>query len=290
MPRASLDVEIELVRAICRRSGLGEVEPTLLKAAHHTTLLIQPLDIVARVQSSGKPGHARRIAARELAVARHLARRGAPVVAPLPGLAGPHVSAGAVTTFWPYIAQARCAVDADGALVAETLTTVHRGLRSYRGVLPPYTQALDGCDAVLADNDGAMASLAAADRALLGAELRRLRAQIEATACAFVPLHGDAHPGNLLIGPGGAAWIDWEDVCLGPVEKDIADMPRTAWRAFPGGRPGADQPVRRLEERLRRGLVLGRPGTQPVGARGCNLSPAPRPSTGSPAMRARALA
>ena len=76
-------------------------------------------------------------------------------------------------------------------------------------------------------------ALADADRALLGVELRRLRAQIEATACAFVPLHGDAHPGNLLIGPNGPAWIDWEDVCLGPVEKDIADMPRTAWRAFP---------------------------------------------------------
>jgi thiamine kinase-like enzyme len=39
------------------------------------------------------------------------------------------------------------------------------------------------------------------------------------------PLHGDAHPGNLIATrEGGLVWIDFEDVCLGPVEWDLATM------------------------------------------------------------------
>src|SRR5262249_33302345 len=34
------------------------------------------------------------------------------------------------------------------------------------------------------------------------------------------PLHGDAHLGNVLSGPGGPLWNDWEDTCLGPVGWD----------------------------------------------------------------------
>jgi thiamine kinase-like enzyme len=38
-------------------------------------------------------------------------------------------------------------------------------------------------------------------------------------------LHGDAHPGNLIAArDGGLMWIDFEDVCLGPVEWDLATM------------------------------------------------------------------
>ena len=38
------------------------------------------------------------------------------------------------------------------------------------------------------------------------------------------PLHGDAHPGNLIATRGDLVWIDFEDVCLGPVEWDLATI------------------------------------------------------------------
>lgn len=36
------------------------------------------------------------------------------------------------------------------------------------------------------------------------------------------PLHGDMHPGNLLATHTGHRWIDFEDVCVGPLEWDLA--------------------------------------------------------------------
>jgi len=36
------------------------------------------------------------------------------------------------------------------------------------------------------------------------------------------PVHGDAHPGNLVATPDGLIWIDFEHICLGPREWDLA--------------------------------------------------------------------
>jgi thiamine kinase-like enzyme len=41
------------------------------------------------------------------------------------------------------------------------------------------------------------------------------------------PLHGDAHPGNLIAGPGGFVWADFEESCAGPVGWDLASFART---------------------------------------------------------------
>lgn len=37
-------------------------------------------------------------------------------------------------------------------------------------------------------------------------------------------MHGDAHAGNLIATRDGLVWIDFEDVCRGPVEWDLATM------------------------------------------------------------------
>jgi hypothetical protein len=232
MSRASLADEIAAVRSLCRKLGLGDVAPTLLKAAHHTTLLILPRSIVARVQSSEPPETARRLAVKELAVTRHLARHGAPVLAPLDdGLAGPHVAPLGVVTLWPYIEHARTAEDADAPLAASTLVSVHVALRSFAVPLPPYTDALDHCWQVLADG-GVSAVLPRDDRDLLATHYRRLRHEIDNSAASRTPLHGDVHLGNLLFDRHSPWWIDFEDACVGPVEQDIAGLPSTVWPLF----------------------------------------------------------
>lgn len=232
MARASLDDEIAAVRAICHDLGLGHVTPAILKAAHHTTLRLDPLGLVARVQTSGDHAEAGVRAMREIAVARHLAARGAPVIAPCDArLAGPHTTPSGVVTLWPYVDHQRMA-DEDDALVAATaLAAVHDGLADYPGNLPRYTRGLDRCWTMLSPGrhgDG----LSREDRALLATHYTRLRRVVETADVPSVPLHGDAHPGNLLLGGRGPYWIDFEDVCRGPAELDIACLPSAAWPHF----------------------------------------------------------
>src|SRR6185437_542979 len=53
----------------------------------------------------------------------------------------------------------------------------------------------------------------------------RLLAEIEATAGPELRvLHGDAHPGNILMSGTGCLWIDLEESCRGPREFDLAVM------------------------------------------------------------------
>ena len=231
MPRASLVDEIATVSALVRKLGLGEVAPAVLKAAHHTTLLISPRTMVARVQSSRPLDAALRSAVREVVVARHLTKQGAPVIAPLEELAGPYVTASAVVTFWPYVEHERAVDQADALLAAETLQAVHQAFYGYDGELPSYTQALDRCWSVLADATASPA-LSEDDRDFLKAQYRCLRHDVEAMAGSPVPLHGDAHLGNLLLSDRGPVWTDFEDACLGPAEQDIAGLPSTVWARF----------------------------------------------------------
>jgi thiamine kinase-like enzyme len=63
------------------------------------------------------------------------------------------------------------------------------------------------------------------DADLLHASAERLRPIWEAPGGEVRPLHGDVHPGNLIAARGGEmVWIDFEDVCLGPPEWDLATM------------------------------------------------------------------
>ncbi len=168
-------------------------------------------------------------AARELAVARFLAAQGAPVAAPL-AEAGPHQLADGVVTLWPWIDHDRVAGDDDAELAGATLAALHRAFAGYDGALPPYTDALDGVALLLADPT-AVPVLAGDDRLLLNAQFARLRAATGG-ADAWTPIHGDAHPGNLLLGGVGPVWVDCEDACLGPAEYDIACLPSSAWPRF----------------------------------------------------------
>ena len=57
------------------------------------------------------------------------------------------------------------------------------------------------------------------------------------TLVSLQPLHGDAHPGNLLATAAGPVWTDLEETCRGPREWDRPDWPsgrrRGNWSATP---------------------------------------------------------
>lgn len=84
MGRPRPEDDIATVAALALDLGLGAVDPAILKLAHHTTIRLSPLPIVARVQSSEPVERTVPAMARELALARHLLDRNAPNVVPAP--------------------------------------------------------------------------------------------------------------------------------------------------------------------------------------------------------------
>jgi len=160
---------------------------------------------------------------REIAVTKFLSGQDAPVVTPSGELPpGPHEHDGFAISFWTYVRP-----DPDRTPTADDcsamLGDLHAALRSYPGDLPMLgdndiargLEALDLAGGVLSEGD--------VDQLRAAAE--RLSPLWESPSVEVQPLHGDAHPGNLIAARGGGlVWIDFEDVCLGPVEWDLATM------------------------------------------------------------------
>ncbi len=157
--------------------------------------------------------------ARENAVARHLANHGAPVIPMHPGIPpGPHEHLGYTLNFWQYVTAIETA--ADPAAIGTTLHHCHELLRSFTGPLPKL--------AILTESLALLETLAR--RELFPAStLRLLENHLVASIDVLEtfphqPLHGDAHPGNLMNATLGPLWTDWEDTFLGPVEWDLASI------------------------------------------------------------------
>ena len=87
--------------------GLRSDDPIVLRDAWHVLVHLRPLPIVARV-SSGRSYPPEEDVIRELEVASHAGRAGAPVVPPSDLLdPGPHRHGGHVVVFWKYAGQPR---------------------------------------------------------------------------------------------------------------------------------------------------------------------------------------
>jgi Ser/Thr protein kinase RdoA (MazF antagonist) len=162
---------------------------------------------------------------REIAVAAHLARAGAPVVAPSAELPpGPHQHGGRVLSFWTHVPETGTAVDPAAAGAA--LTACHDALRDFRGSLP-LLGGVTEAEALLTrmtaeEHFDAPTAARALER------IEEIRAVMSSLRSPVQPLHGDAHLGNVVSGPDGPLWNDWEDTCVGPVGWDAACLLATS--------------------------------------------------------------
>lgn len=202
----------EAACAVARAHGLSCGEPVILREAWHVLVHLQPLPIVARVSSSipFPEGPRPDDVVRELAVARHAALAGAPVVPPAEELdPGPHCHGGRVITFWTY-APSRGPVDA--RVAGRGLRTIHEALADFDAEALPAAGHGEDVAAMLA-------TVPASDDVEL---LRDLSAR--ASAGRGQALHGDAHLDNCLHSDGGMLWHDFESTCRGPREYDLAAL------------------------------------------------------------------
>jgi hypothetical protein len=197
--------------AAARALGVRCEEPVVLRDAWHVLVHLAPLPIVARVSTSldwpGGPSEDDVI--RELEVASHAARRGAPVVPPAGELdPGPHRQDGHVVTFWRYV-EASGEIDAGAA--GRGLRAIHDALADYDGPLPAAGHPEDVGEM--------LDSLERSDDVELLRDVVAGRPELDGQA-----LHGDAHLGNCLASAGGPLWHDLETACRGPREYDLAAL------------------------------------------------------------------
>ena len=199
----------EAAVAVARKHGLACGEPVVLRSAWHVLVHLQPLPLVARV-TSGAPGVAPDDVVRELDIARHLVRAGAPVVEPSDLLnPGPHEHDGHVLVFWRYLTVHG---ELDPAAAGRGLRAIHDALADYGGELPTGGRA-EEVEAMLAPFPPSP-------------DVELLR---ELSARRLPPgqaLHGDAHLFNCLPTAAGPIWHDLETACRGPREYDLAAL---AW-------------------------------------------------------------
>ena len=212
--------------AVARRLGADGVAATILHASEHVSIRLSPLDVVARVRVVDQPAVDQELR-REVAVARHLVRKAAPVVGPSTALpAGPHFQDGLGITLWQFVehvaADSENRTDMESA--ARALRRIHDALADFPGALPPFRTKIDKCRALLQDRS-ALTALPGADRAFLLAVHGRVTAALDAFPLEAVPIHGDAGAHNVFITAAEALYADFSDVSLGPREWDIGFLP-----------------------------------------------------------------
>ncbi|SFJ56612.1 phosphotransferase enzyme family protein [Amycolatopsis sacchari] len=220
MPTATLDGRFtreKLAGALTAAAGLLGLDPSgarLLRFTNNAVYRLASAPVVLRIVGSRALRHR---VSRVVTVARHFERHGVPAIRLLPGVEQPLVVGEHLVTAWEYVPPAaRRASAKDLALL---LRRVHE--------LP----VPDGVGewAPLADVRARVADaeeLDPGDRRFL---LRRC-AEVEAALGELeFPLpsgliHGDAHPGNVIVGPDGPVLCDFDSTTHGPREWDLTPL------------------------------------------------------------------
>lgn len=213
------------VLLVAKQLGIYGISPVILSDAGNLIVHLAPHPIVARVAKlfAGDDADAwRGILAREVRVAQHLARSGAPVVLPAAGVyAGPHRVGGTWMTWWQFLPKAPLpSLDPSHAFdLVDSLASAMARFPEPLPVLGVWQSAAEAADrlrARMAEDSRIADLLRAFER--VDERMRML------DPASLLPAHGDAHPRNLLPGQDGWRWIDFEDVSLMPRFWDLASF------------------------------------------------------------------
>lgn len=224
--------------AAARELDLTVTEPVVLHDLFSVVVHLAPAPVVARIPTVLPPGTSPHDLSlrqqHELDATQWLHEQGTPVLTPSPLVPRkPLQRDGFSLTFWTH-EQEEHAAEPDYAANTGHIPALHRALRDYPGELP---------------------FLSAADPKSMSEELTRLEHHpdlIEATDLAraqrewqlieplvssrerfgkafpgaeLQPIHGDCPPANIFNGTNGPLYSDFELICRGPIEWDLAGLP-----------------------------------------------------------------
>lgn len=197
--------------ACARALGLPTDDPEVIAEGYSVRVHLRPAAVVTRVVTVGRELRPDPLPwlEREVSVAQFLAASGVPIVEPWTD-PGPHIADGLEVSLWEWAEH-----DSNEVAPAQfgaMLGPLHDALASYPDDLPALA--------------GPLTDIATALDMSSNATLHRAAAELVPLALSWPrrPLHGDAHTGNVLMTPDGPRWTDFEDVCVGPVEWDLASM------------------------------------------------------------------
>ena len=199
----------------------------VLHDSNRLVVRLMPCDIVARVTPMTHFASAER----EVELVRQLAETDSPV-ATLETRVEPRVFVrdGFKVTMWTYFEPVRRVLPP--ADYARALGRVHAGLRQIDVTAPQFMDRVAAMQHDVASRD-ITPDLAETDRALLADTLRDLRGSILNRRAPEQLLHGEPHPWNVLDTTNGPLFIDFENTVRGPVEYDLAWVPKEVSERYP---------------------------------------------------------
>ena len=208
--------------------GLTANDAVVMHNSNRLALRVLPCDIVARVAG---PAHAR-AASLEVEIVRKLAEIDAPVAQVAPRV-GHRVYErdGFWVTLWTYYDPATPPPQPDA--YAGALKLLHAGLRTLNVATPVFTDRVAEAQQLVASHDDTPA-LDDGDRELLRDTLGNVTLSIARRGATEQLLHGEPHAGNVLNATSGLLFIDFETLCRGPIEFDLAHVPDTVSERYPG--------------------------------------------------------
>ena len=208
--------------------GLRVDEAQVLHASNRLAVRLLPSDVLARV---ALPTH--EAAAFEVDLAARLAATGSPVALLDPRVA-PRVYErdGFTITLWTYY-EPQTARELSPADYADALSRLHAGMQQVDVTTPHFTDRVREAEDLVGSRDRTP-DLGDADRDLLVNTFSRVMPAIAGRGAAEQLLHGEPHPGNVLNTKIGPLFIDLETACRGPVEFDLAHLPKSVSECYAG--------------------------------------------------------
>jgi len=214
MPSTGLPIRAAKETAIAH--GITPDRCDILQNGNTLVLRLTETLVARVVQDVEGPRQGTEWFARENALALHLTRHGAPVIPLHPDLPpGPHEHLGYPMNFWEFVT----ATDAepDPVEIGTSLQECHEIMKSFAEPLPHLAILTESLQIVR-------------ERGLFPEATSSLLADHLTRSITVLgdfpqqPLHGDAHPGNLMTTTRGLLWTDWDDTFSGPVEWDLASV------------------------------------------------------------------
>jgi hypothetical protein len=214
------DVRRAVAAAMSTASALdlavGQAE--VLHNSNKLAVRLLPCDVFARVAHAG-----REVARFEVELAQQLAAARSPVAALEPRVAPrPYERDGFVITLWTYYEPATSG-DVSPDDYVRALERLHAGMRTLDVASPHFTDRVEEAEQLVASCDDPL--LGDVDREILSTTLRSRRRAIVDHGAVEQLLHGEPHPGNVLVTRNGVRFVDLETCCRGPVEFDLAHVP-----------------------------------------------------------------
>jgi hypothetical protein len=217
---------VAAAQAVAREHGVACEEAARIAAGSNALVHLAPSPVVARVMTGTAVLHddPAQWLAREVAVGTFLADRPGLAVPPSDLLPpGPHERNGLWMTMWKHVAHDEQAPPPHARELGRSLRALHEALAGFTGELAPLSGIRDWLGGLLAELKASPQDL---DR--LRSRLVALTPTVFESPLPTQALHGDVSIGNLLRSDGRLLWNDFEDVCSGPVQWDVAGLVASA--------------------------------------------------------------